>query len=98
MRRVLQRSIFVVIFSGTVAFAQQGQQQVQPTPNAPTPLLLGPNQTACLVACDTQVMNCRNSCVVAGPITAVNPAGNAPCVLSCSTQSLVCKQACNRTQ
>jgi hypothetical protein len=94
MRRVLQHSLFLVIFSGTVAFAQQGQQQVQPTPNAPTPLLLGPNQTACLVACDTQVMNCRNSCVV--PATAANPAVNAPCVLSCSTQSLVCKQACNR--
>jgi hypothetical protein len=35
--------------------------------------------TACLVSCDTQVMNCRNACVVIGPtIGAANPAGNAP--------------------
>jgi hypothetical protein len=35
--------------------------------------------TACLVSCDTQVMNCRNACVVVGPtIGAANPAGTRP--------------------
>jgi len=94
MRRVLQLSLLHVILSGSVAFAQQ----VAPTPLAPTPLLQGPNQTACLVSCDTQVMNCQNSCVTVGPTTTLNPAGNAPCALNCSTQAMVCKQACNRPQ
>jgi hypothetical protein len=95
MRRVLRLSFMHVIFSGSVALAQQ----VAPTQIAPTPLLQGPNQTACLVSCDTQVMNCQNACVVVGPTaTIANPAGNAPCALNCSTQALVCKQACTRPQ
>src|ERR1700730_13016507 len=60
----------------------------------PTPLISSQTNTACLVSCDTQVMNCQNACVVVGPtIGAANPAGNAPCNLNCTTQQLVCKQA-----
>jgi hypothetical protein len=74
-------------------------QQVAPIPVAPTPLLQSQTSTACLVSCDTQVMNCQNACVVVGPTTgAANPGGNAPCNLNCTTQQLVCKQACTRTQ
>jgi hypothetical protein len=92
MRHVLQLSLLLAAFGSSTAFAQQ----VAPTQVVPTPLLSGPTSTACLVSCDTQVMNCQNSCVVVGPTTTINPAGNAPCALSCSTQALVCKQACNR--
>jgi hypothetical protein len=75
------------------------QGQVQPIPLTPTPLLSSQTATACLVSCDTQVMNCQNACVVAGPTTGgVNPAGNAPCNLNCTTQQLVCKQTCSRPQ
>lgn len=74
-------------------------QQVAPIPVAPTPLISSQTTTACLVSCDTQVMNCQNACVVVGPTTGVvNPAGNAPCNLNCTTQQLVCKQACTRPQ
>ncbi len=90
----LKLLLVVALFGSSAALAQQ----VAPTQVAPTPLLLGPNQTACLVSCDTQVMNCQNACVTVGPTTSVNPAGNAPCALSCSTQALVCKQGCNRPQ
>ena len=93
MRHVLQLSFLLAAFAGSPAIAQQ----VAPTQLASTPLLQGLNSTACLVSCDTQVMNCQNSCVTIGPTTTTNPAGNAPCALSCSTQALVCKQACNRT-
>ena len=99
MRYIVPFWILFVIAGNLTASAQQGQQQVQPVPLSPVPLLLGPNSTACLVSCDTQVMNCQNACVVLGPTTTtVNPAGNAPCALNCSTQALVCKQACNRPQ
>jgi hypothetical protein len=75
------------------------QGQVQPIPLAPTPLLSSQTSTACLVSCDTQVMNCQNACVVVGPTTGVaNPAGNAPCNLNCTSQQLVCKQTCTRPQ
>jgi len=92
MRHILQLSFLLAAFAGSTALAQQ----VAPTQAPPTPLLLGPASTACLVSCDTQVMNCQNSCVVTGPTTTVNPAGNAPCAINCGTQALVCKQACNR--
>src|SRR3984893_9624815 len=36
---------------------------VQPVPLTPTPLISSQTSTACLVACDTQVMNCQNACV-----------------------------------
>jgi hypothetical protein len=94
MTRMLQLSLLLAISGSAAAVAQQ----VAPTQVAPTPLLQGLNSTACLVSCDTQVMNCQNACVTVGPTTTVNPTGNAPCALSCSTQALVCKQACNRPQ
>jgi hypothetical protein len=76
------------------------QGQVQPIPLAPTPLLSSQTNTACLVSCDTQVMNCQNACVVVGPTTTgtLSPASTAPCNLNCTTQQLVCKQACTRPQ
>ena len=94
MTRMLQLSLLLALLGSSAALAQQ----VAPTQVAPTPLLQGLNSTACLVSCDTQVMNCQNACVTVGPTTTVNPTGNAPCALSCSTQALVCKQACNRPQ
>lgn len=95
MTRMLQLSLVLALFGSSAAFAQQ----IAPTQVAPTPLLQGLNSTACLVSCDTQVMNCQNACVVVGPTTGgVNPAGNAPCNLNCTTQQLVCKQACTRPQ
>jgi hypothetical protein len=55
---------------------------VQPVPLTPTPLISSQTSTACLVACDTQIMNCQNACVIVGPtIGAANPAGNAPCFM-----------------
>ena len=94
MTRMLQLSLLLALFGSSAAFGQQ----IAPTQVAPTPLLQGLNSTACLVSCDTQVMNCQNACVTVGPTTTVSPTGNAPCALSCSTQALVCKQACNRPQ
>ncbi len=106
MRYVLQLTILLALFGSSTAFgadrirlaqAQTPGGQVVPTPLAPTPLLSSPTSTACLVSCDTQLMNCQNSCVVVGPTTTPNPAsaaGTAPCAISCTTQQLVCKQAC----
>ena len=55
---------------------------VQPIPLTPTPLISSQTSTTCLVACDTQIMNGQNACVVVGPtIGAANPAGNAPCFM-----------------
>ena len=74
------------------------QGQVLPAPLPPTPLLSSPTSTACLVGCDTQLMNCQNACIVVGPVTATpSPASTAPCALNCTSQQLVCKNACNRT-
>jgi hypothetical protein len=106
MRYVLQISILLAAFAGSTAFAADPIRlaqvitpgQVQPTPLVPTPLISSQTSTACLVSCDTQVMNCQNACVVVGPATGtVNPAGSASCTLNCTAQQLVCKQTCNRT-
>ena len=59
------------------------QGQVLPAPIAPTPLLQSPTSTACLVGCDTQLMNCQNACIVVGPVTATaTPAGAGTCAVS----------------
>jgi hypothetical protein len=101
MRYVLQLAMLLAAFASSTAFGADRirlAQQVAPTPLTPTPLLSSPTSTACLVGCDTQVMNCQNACVIVGPATgAPNPAGTASCTLNCTTQQLVCKQACNRT-
>lgn len=89
----------VCIALAVVASSDALGQQVAPIPVAPTPLISSQTSTACLVSCDTQVMNCQNACVVVGPTTgAANPAGTAPCNLNCTAQQLVCKQACTRPQ
>jgi hypothetical protein len=112
MRYVLQLSILLAVFDNSTALALDrillaqavpGQVvtpgQVQPAPLTPTPLISSQTSTACLVSCDTQVMNCQNACVVVGPATSTsNHAGTSPCTLSCTTQQLVCKQACSRPQ
>jgi hypothetical protein len=111
MRYVLQFFVLLAAFSISTALASDRirlaqavpgqvapQGQVLPAPLPATPLLSSQTSTACLVGCDTQLMNCQNSCVVVGPVTSTpNPAGIAPCALSCTTQQLVCKQACSRT-
>src|SRR6202047_2464067 len=112
MRYVLQLSILFAAFGISTALASDrlrlatgvpvpGQRapqgQVLPAPLLPTPLISSQTSTACLVACDTQVMNCQNACVVVGPTTGtLNPAGSSPCTLNCTTQQLVCKQVCSR--
>jgi hypothetical protein len=110
MRYVLQLSILIAAFDISTAraldrirLAQAVPGQivtpglVQPVPLTPTPLISSQISTACLVACDTQVMNCQNACVEVGPTTGtLNPAGSAPCTLNCTTQQLVCKQTCTR--
>jgi len=98
MRYVLQVCIFLSVVGNSIAHAQQGQQQVQPVPLVPTPLIQSQTSTACLVNCNTQAMGCQNTCVVVGPATTTpNPAGTAPCALACTSQQLVCQQACNRS-
>jgi len=80
MRYVLQLSILIAAFDISTAraldrirLAQAVPGQivtpglVQPVPLTPTPLISSQISTACLVACDTQVMNCQNACVVVGP-------------------------------
>ncbi|HEY7242733.1 MAG TPA: hypothetical protein VH678_02490 [Xanthobacteraceae bacterium] len=95
MRFVRQVWIVLTVLTSSGALAQQ----VAPIPVTPTPLISSQSSTACLVGCDTQVMNCQNACVVVGPTTGVvNPPGNSPCTLNCTTQQLVCKQACTRLQ
>jgi hypothetical protein len=94
MRYVLQLCILLAVAGNSTAMAQQ----VQPAPVAPTPLLSSPTSTACLVSCDTQVMNCQNACVVVGSAATSNPSGSGSCALNCTTQQLVCKQVCSRPQ
>ena len=89
MRYVLQLSILLAAFGISTALASDRlrlaqavpvpgqiapQGQVLPAPLLPTPLISSQTSTACLVACDTQVMNCQNACVVVGPTTGtLNP-------------------------
>jgi hypothetical protein len=108
MRYVLQVCVLLAAIGSSAARAQQGQQQVQPVPLVPTPLIQSQTSTACLVGCNTQVMTCQNACVLVGPPFATptpsitssavpNSAGSSPCTLSCTSQQLLCQQACNRT-
>jgi hypothetical protein len=105
MRRILQVAISLVL-CGCAAAPGLAQVQITPTPLNPTPLIAGPNSTACYNSCDIGAMSCQNSCLVVGPLVSPNPAGgavastptiNASCTLSCSSQQLVCKQACARS-
>jgi len=102
MRCLLPVCILLLVVGNSTAGAQQGQQQVQPIPLVPTPLIQSQTSTACLVSCNTQVMNCQNAFVVVGPAPTPNPlapntAGTSPCTLNCTSQQLVCQQACARS-
>lgn len=97
MRNVLPLSIVLAVVGTSAAFGTERirlAQNVQPTP-VPAPQLL-PQASTCTLSCDTQAMNCQNSCIIVGPVVTPNPAGTAPCNLNCTTQQLVCKQLCSR--
>ena len=105
MKRVLQFFLVAAVLASSRAVAEDRVRlaqvitpgQVQPVPLTPTPLISSQGSTACLVACDTQSMNCQNACIVVGPtVTTSSPAGTSPCTLNCTTQQLVCKQVCTR--
>jgi hypothetical protein len=78
----------------TELFAQ-ANQTAPPVPLvAPT---LNTTSLTCQINCDTQAMNCQNSCPTASAVAApgaVAPASTGACNLGCSTQQLVCKQRC----
>ena len=75
---------------GTELFAQAGQT-VTPSPQrAPS---IDTASFTCRINCDTQSMNCQNSCP-SGLLAAANPGSQANCTLGCSNQQLVCKQRC----
>ena len=77
----------------TELFAQANQTA------PPVPLVapsLNTTTLTCQINCDTQAMNCQNSCLpsaVATPGVAAT-ANTGACNLGCSTQQLVCKQRC----
>ena len=78
----------------TEVFAQAGQV-TNPVPLAPP--TVNTTTTACQTNCDTQAMNCQNSCIPTTASVATNPAATTStgaCNLSCTTQQLVCKQRC----
>ena len=78
----------------TEVFAQAGQV-TNPVPL--TPPTVNTTTTTCQVNCDTQAMNCQNSCIPTTAAAATNPAASTStgtCNLSCTTQQLVCKQRC----
>ena len=78
----------------TELFAQANQT------SPPVPLVtpsLNTTTLTCQINCDTQAMNCQNSCLpsaVAAPGAATGAANTGACNLGCSTQQLVCKQRC----
>lgn len=86
IRRV---AILGVVLVGCASFATellaQAGQTVNPVPIVPP--VLQTTTLTCQINCDTQAMNCMNSCVPSAT-------GNPSCNLACSTQQLVCKQRC----
>src|SRR5258707_12533000 len=87
-----------VVLAPCVSFATelfaQANQTVNPVPI--TPPTINTTTLTCQVNCDTQAMNCQNSCIPTTAAVAANPAtaGSSACNLSCTTQQLVCKQRC----
>jgi hypothetical protein len=75
---------------GTKLFAQAGQTVTPPPQRAPA---IDTASFTCRINCDTQAMNCQNSCP-SGLLAAANPGSQANCTLGCSNQQLVCKQRC----
>ena len=75
----------------TELFAQANQT------SPPVPLVtpsLNTTTLTCQINCDTQAMNCQNSCLPTAAPTPGAPASTGACNLGCSTQQLVCKQRC----
>jgi hypothetical protein len=76
----------------------QSNQTVTPVPI--TPPSLNTTTLTCQINCDTQAMNCLNTCIPTGGLTvgaggAVNsPAVNPSCNATCTSLQLVCKQQC----
>jgi hypothetical protein len=97
MTRIVLAALVVFGFAAfaTEVFAQAGQT-VNPVPI--TPPTLNTTTLTCQINCDTQAMNCQNSCVPTTGAVAANPLAPAgstsACNLSCTTQQLVCKQRC----
>jgi len=89
----------VLVLLNCTAFATevfaQSNQVTNPVPL--TPPTVNTTTTTCQVNCDTQAMNCQNSCIPSTAAVTANPAassGSGACNLSCTTQQLVCKQRC----
>jgi hypothetical protein len=85
----------VVVAVGCTTFGAelfaQASQTAPPVPLA-TPSINTRTHT-CHTTCDTQAMNCMNSCVV--PISPTAPTGSTgSCNLNCTTSQLTCKQRC----
>ena len=72
---------------GTKLFAQAGQTVTPPPQRAPA---IDTASFTCRINCDTQAMNCQNSCP-SGLLAAANPGSQANCTLGCS-KSAACLQ------
>ena len=75
----------------TELFAQAGQTVPAVPQRAPS---IDTTSSTCRITCDTQAMNCQNSCPIGLPAAGANPGSQANCTLGCSNQQLVCKQRC----
>src|SRR6266404_9240859 len=89
MKRIV---LGTLVLATCVAFATelfaQASQTVNPVPI--TPPTINTTTLTCQVNCDTQAMNCQNSCIPTTAAVAANPAasGSSACNLSCTTQQL----------
>jgi hypothetical protein len=51
--------------------------------------------TNCMMNCNSQVANCRTTCVVpVGQAPILNSTGNTTCLLNCSSVHLTCQSNC----
>ena len=96
MKRIVLAALVLVTW---VAFATelfaQASQTVNPVPI--TPPTINTTTLTCQVNCDTQAMNCQNSCIPTTAAVAANPAASGSsgaCNLTCTSAQLVCKQRC----
>ena len=93
MTRFMMLGLIVVLtcaLPATELFAQAGQTVPAVPQRAPS---IDTTSFTCRINCDTQAMNCQNSCP-SGLLAAANPGSQANCTLGCSNQQLVCKQRC----
>jgi hypothetical protein len=82
--------VLTCVLPATELFAQAGQT-VPAVPQRPPSI--DTTSFTCRINCDTQAMNCQNTCP-SGLLAAANPGSQANCTLGCSSQQLVCKQRC----